>query len=43
MKHRKKKKGLKNEQELNEMWDNIKLFNICVIVVPERGRRQKNS
>lgn len=36
-----KKMLTKNEQELNDPWYNIKLSNICVIVVPEGGRRQK--
>ena len=37
MKHRKeKKKVLIKEKEFSEMWENIKLFNVCATVVPER-------
>ena len=33
MKLRKGKNVLKKEKEHNETWGNIKLFNVCVIVV----------
>lgn len=29
---------LKNEQGLNDMWDNIRWSSICVIGVPRKGR-----
>ena len=38
----KREKRLKtNEESLRELWDNVKCTNIRIIVVPERGERDK--
>ena len=36
-----KKKSLKNEDSLKDLWDNIKSTNICIIKVPEGEEREK--
>ena len=38
----KKKKNL-NENSLKELWDKIKHANICIIGVPEREERERDS
>ena len=37
----KREKRLKtNEESLRELWENVKLTNICIIGVPEGGERR---
>ena len=40
----KREKRLKtNEESLRELWDNVKRTNICIIGVPEREERGKQT
>ena len=34
-------KKKKNEDSINSLWDNFKMFNIRVIGVPERGQKEQ--
>jgi len=39
--HNKERRMKRNEDSLRDLWDNIKLTSICIIRVPERGKREK--
>ena len=37
----KERRMKRNEDSLRDLWGNIKLTSICIIRVPERGKREK--
>ena len=41
MEQKKEKRMKRNEDSLRDLWDNIKLSNICIIGVPEGEEREK--
>lgn len=38
MKCKEKNKGVKTQQNIQELWDNLKRYNICIVGIPEEER-----